>query len=148
MIALFEQDFNPITKYLIQHHVTKESIYEKLNQTRNGQNVTSDNQEALYDSLNKYAVNLNQRYIEGKVDRVVGREKEINDIIRILTRKNKNNAILIGSPGVGKTAIVEGLVQKIVNKDVPNNLLDKVVYNLDMSSLLAGAKYRGNLRKN
>lgn len=147
MIALFEQDFNPITKYLIQHHVTKESIYEKLNQTRNGQNVTSDNQEALYDSLNKYAVNLNQRYIEGKVDRVVGREKEINDIIRILTRKNKNNAILIGSPGVGKTAIVEGLVQKIVNKDVPNNLLDKVVYNLDMSSLLAGAKYRGEFEE-
>jgi len=147
MIALFEQDFNPITKYLTAHHVTKETIYEKLNQTRNGKTVTSENQEALYDTLNKYAVNLNQRYIDGKVDRVVGREKEINDIIRILTRKNKNNAILIGSPGVGKTAIVEGLVQKIVNKDVPQNLLDKVVYSLDMSSLLAGAKYRGEFEE-
>ncbi|WP_339289294.1 AAA family ATPase [Ureibacillus sp. FSL K6-0786] len=147
MIALFEQDFNPITKYLAEHHVTKESIYEKLHQTRNGQMVTSDNQETLYDALNKYAVNLNQRYVDGKVDRIVGREKEINDIIRILTRKNKNNAILIGSPGVGKTAIVEGLVQKIVNKDVPNNLLDKVVYSLDMGSLLAGAKYRGEFEE-
>lgn len=147
IIALFDQDFNPITKYLTNHHITKESIYEKLNQNRNGEHATSDNQEALYDSLNKYAVNLNQRYIDGKIDRVVGREKEIRDIIRILTRKNKNNAILIGSPGVGKTAIVEGLVQKIVNKDVPKNLLDKVVYNLDMSSLLAGAKYRGEFEE-
>ena len=75
---------------------------------------------------------MNQRCIDGKFDQVVGREREIHDIIRILTRKNKNNAILIGNPGVGKTAIVEGLVQKIVNKDVPKDLLDKVVYNLDI----------------
>ena len=147
MIALFDQEFNPIAKYLIEHNLTKETVYEKLNQNRNGKSVTSDNQEAIYDSLNKFAVNLNQRYIDGKIDQVVGREREIHDIIRIFTRKNKNNAILIGNPGVGKTAIVEGLVQKIVNKDVPKDLLDKVVYNLDMSSLLAGAKYRGEFEE-
>ena len=147
IISLFDQEFNPIAKYLIEHNLTKETVYEVLNQDRNEKSVTSDNQEVIYDSLNKYAVNLNQRYIDGKMDQVVGREREIHDIIRILTRKNKNNAILIGNPGVGKTAIVEGLVQKIVNKDVSKDLLDKVVYNLDMSSLLAGAKYRGEFEE-
>ena len=147
IMALFDQEFNPIAKYLIENNLTKEIVYEVLNQDRNGKSGTSDNQEAVYDSLNKYAVNLNQRYIDGEIDHVVGREIEIHDIIRILTRKNKNNAILIGNPGVGKTAIVEGLVQKIVNKDVPKDLLDKVVYNLDMSSLLAGSKYRGEFEE-
>src|SRR5690625_4351391 len=147
IIALFEQEFNPITKYLLDRNITKETVYMKMNKARKGKNATSSNQEAVYDSLNKYAVNVNQRYKDGKIDKVMNREKEIKDIIRILTRKNKNNAILIGSPGVGKSAIVEGLVQKIVDGDVPKGLADKIVYNLDMSSLVSGAKYRGEFEE-
>ena len=147
IIAIFDQEFNPITKFLLEYKIDKQIIYEKMNRGRKGKKAMSENQEVVYDSLNRYAVSLNQRYIDGKIDRVVGREREIQDIIRILTRKNKNNAILIGSPGVGKTAIVEGLVQKIVDQTVPKDLLNKVVYNLDMSSLLAGAKYRGEFEE-
>lgn len=147
ILALFEQDYNPITKFLKENKINKDHIYTKMNKVRKGKKAVSENQEAVYDSLNKYAVNLNQRYQDGKIDRVVGREKEIQDIIRILTRKNKNNAILIGNPGVGKTAIVEGLVQNIVHGNVPKDLQDKIVYNLDMSALLAGAKYRGEFEE-
>jgi ATP-dependent Clp protease ATP-binding subunit ClpB len=147
ILALFEQKFNPITTYLTENNIDKEVIYKKMNKIRKGKKATNENQEELYDSLSKYAVNLNQRYIDGHIEPVIGRDNEIQDIIRILTRKNKNNAILVGSPGVGKTAIVEGLVQKFVDKQVPANLENKLVYNLDMGSLVAGAKYRGDFEE-
>ncbi|WP_143833731.1 AAA family ATPase [Oceanobacillus senegalensis] len=147
IIALLEQEFNPITSFLNEKKLDKEVIYKKLNKIRKGKKAISQNQEMVYDSLNRYAVNLNQRYKDGKMDHVVGRDSEIQDIIRILTRKNKNNAILIGSSGVGKSAIVEGLVQKIVDGDVPKMLEDKRVYNLDMSSLVSGSKYRGEFEE-
>ncbi|GAB3790452.1 ATP-dependent Clp protease ATP-binding subunit [Virgibacillus kimchii] len=147
ILALFEQKFNPITIFLNDYEINKETIYKKMNKIRKGKKAVTQHQENLYDSLNRYAVNLNQNYIDGQIENVIGRHDEIQDIIRILTRKNKNNAILIGSPGVGKSAIVEGLVQKIVDNNVPKNLEDKVVYNLDMSALVAGAKYRGDFEE-
>jgi len=147
IIALFEQKFNPITSFLIENKIYKEVIYKKMNKVRKGKKAVLQNQVIVYDSLKRYAVNLNQRYIDGKMDNVVSRDNEIQDIIRILTRKSKNNAILIGSSGVGKTAIVEGLVQKIVDHDVPKDLEGKIVYNLDMSSLVAGSKYRGEFEE-
>ena len=145
--ALFTQKFNPITTFLLEHKMDREVVYENINTVRKGKKADSPHQELMYDSLRKYARNLNEQYRDDKMGRVVGRDKEINDIIRILTRKSKNNAILIGNSGVGKTAIVEGLVQKIIDRDVPTSLLDKVVYNLDMSSLVAGAKYRGEFEE-
>lgn len=147
ILALFEQKFNPITAFLNNNDINKEVINKEMNKMRKGKKAMTEQQESLFDSLNRYAVNLNQRYIDGQIDPIVGRTDEIQDIIRILTRKNKNNAILIGSPGVGKSAIVEGLVQKIAYKDVPKNLEKKIIYNLDMSALVAGAKYRGDFEE-
>lgn len=143
LLALFSQQYNPLTQYLLAHHITKENIYEQLHQSRHD----SSDEKVSYTTLNQYAVNLNEQYVAGKLDQVIGRDQEIDDIIRVLSRKSKNNAILIGHPGVGKTAIVEGLVQKIIQQDVPNELLHKIVYNLDMSALLAGAKYRGEFEE-
>ena len=119
----------------------------RIEELRGGERVTSQNQEEQYEALSKYARNLNEAVQSGKQDPVIGRDEEIRDVIRILSRKTKNNPVLIGEPGVGKTAIVEGLAQRIVKKDVPENLKDKLIYSLDMGALIAGAKYRGEFEE-
>ena len=123
--------------------ITKESFLKVLSTVRGNQRVTSDNPEATYDTLNKYGQDLVERAREQKLDPVIGRDAEIRNVIRILSRKTKNNPVLIGEPGVGKTAAVEGLAQRIVRGDVPEGLKDKKVFALDMGALVAGAKYRG-----
>ncbi|MGO4927392.1 ATP-dependent chaperone ClpB [Fundicoccus sp. Sow4_D5] len=147
MLALFEQKNNPLTKFLLENGLTKNKLNERIKELRGGDRVTSANQEETYESLAKYAINLNEAVKQNKLDPVIGRDEEIRDVIRILSRKSKNNPVLIGEPGVGKTAIVEGLAHRIVRKDVPENLKDKEIYSLDMGSLIAGAKYRGEFEE-
>jgi len=147
VLALMELQNHPLTRYLVQHHVTKEKLRARIEELRGGERVTSQNQEEQYEALSKYARNLNEAVQSGKQDPVIGRDEEIRDVIRILSRKTKNNPVLIGEPGVGKTAIVEGLAQRIVKKDVPENLKDKLIYSLDMGALIAGAKYRGEFEE-
>ena len=114
---------------------------------RKGNRVTSSNQEETYNSLNKYAINLNERAESGILDPVIGRDEEIRRVLQILTRRTKNNPILIGEPGVGKTAIAEGIAHRIIRNDVPENLKDKLIYSLDMGALIAGAKYKGEFEE-
>ncbi|WP_420894247.1 ATP-dependent chaperone ClpB [Vaginisenegalia massiliensis] len=147
VLALFDQKGNPLTQYLTSHGVTEEKMKERIQQLRGGDRVTSQNQEANYESLAKYATNLVKAVKENKLDPVIGRDEEIRDVIRILSRKTKNNPVLIGEPGVGKTAIIEGLAHRIVRKDVPENLKDKEIFSLDMGALIAGAKYRGEFEE-
>jgi len=127
--------------------ITPSKLKEAIMDLRNGQNVTSNSQEGTYQSLEKYAKNLNELAIAGKLDPVIGRDDEIRRVLQILTRRTKNNPILIGEPGVGKTAIAEGLAHRIITGDVPENLKTKVVYSLDMGSLVAGAKYKGEFEE-
>ncbi|NKZ28556.1 ATP-dependent Clp protease ATP-binding subunit ClpB [Facklamia miroungae] len=147
LLALYKQTNNPLTKWLIQKGITEVIFKERIEKLRGGTRVTSQNQEETYESLTKYATNLNEAVKNNKLDPVIGRDEEIRDVIRILSRKTKNNPILIGEPGVGKTAIIEGLAHRIVRKDVPENLKDKELYSLDMGSLIAGAKYRGEFEE-
>lgn len=147
LLAILNQAYNPITVYLTQQNINRDTILDKLNKVRKGKRATQQNQELSYQALDQYAENLNHKYRKGQLDIIIGREREIEEVTRVLSRKTKNNAILIGLPGVGKTAIVEGLVQKIELDEVPDNLRHKEVYNLDMSSLLAGAKYRGEFEE-
>lgn len=130
-----------------QYNVNKDSFMKILATVRGNTRVTSDSPEATYDALKKYGTDLVEKARSKKLDPVIGRDDEIRNVIRILSRKTKNNPVLIGEPGVGKTAIAEGLAQRIVKEDVPNNLKDKTIFSLDMGSLIAGAKFRGEFEE-
>lgn len=127
--------------------LNERSFLSAVNELRKGQTATSSGAEAQYQALEKYARNLNEGAQQGKLDPVIGRDEEIRRVLQILSRRTKNNPILIGEPGVGKTAIAEGLAQRIVSGDVPENLKDKKVYSLDMGALIAGAKYKGEFEE-
>jgi len=146
LYSLIESN-DTIGELLKDNKVNKKNLKEAIMDLRNGQNVTSNNAESSYKSLEKYAKNLNKLAQSGKLDPVIGRDDEIRRVLQILTRRTKNNPILIGEPGVGKTAIAEGIAHRIVNGDVPENLKSKIVFSLDMGALVAGAKYKGEFEE-
>ncbi|CAI2605063.1 Chaperone protein ClpB [Apilactobacillus kunkeei] len=147
VIALMDTTGNKVVDYVKDQGITKQKIEEVVQNIRGGEKVTSKNQEDNYQALKKFGVDLVAEARAGKLGPIIGRDEEILDVIRILSRMTKNNPVLIGDPGVGKTAIVEGLAKRIAVNDVPENLKDKSLFELDMSSLIAGAKYRGEFEE-
>ena len=146
-LGLLETARGSVKELFKTYQITKERVLKALQEVRGNQRVTTDNPEGTYDALEKYGTDLVKRAREQKMDPVIGRDEEIRNVIRILSRKTKNNPVLIGEPGVGKTAIAEGLAQRIVKKDVPKQLQDKTIFSLDMGALIAGAKYRGEFEE-
>ena len=146
LLAIFGTK-SKIAQILKDQGVTEKALKAAIDELRKGERVTSASAEETYNSLNKYAKNLNQLANDGKLDPVIGRDEEIRRVLQILSRRTKNNPMLVGEPGVGKTAIAEGLAHRIIQGDVPENLKDKVVYSLDMGALIAGAKYKGEFEE-
>jgi ATP-dependent Clp protease ATP-binding subunit ClpB len=146
ILAIFKSK-DTVSQQLKDQGVSENALLSAITELRKGENVTSQSAEESYNSLNKYAKNLNQLASEGKLDPVIGRDEEIRRILQILSRRTKNNPMLVGEPGVGKTAIAEGLAHRILKGDVPENLKDKQVYSLDMGALIAGAKYKGEFEE-
>ena len=147
MLSMIKHPNKAVKDLFKQYGITKDSFLKVLQTVRGNQRVVSDNPEDTYDTLEKYGYDLVERAREGKLDPVIGRDAEIRNVIRILSRKTKNNPVLIGEPGVGKTAAVEGLAERIVRGDVPEGLKDKAIFALDMGALVAGAKYRGEFEE-
>ncbi|TLF44964.1 ATP-dependent chaperone ClpB [Maribacter aurantiacus] len=146
LLAIFKSK-SKIAQILKDQGVTEKNLLAAINELRKGTKVTSQSAEETYNSLNKYAKNLNELADSGKLDPVIGRDEEIRRVLQILSRRTKNNPMLVGEPGVGKTAIAEGLAHRIVQGDIPENLKDKVIYSLDMGALIAGAKYKGEFEE-
>ena len=146
ILAIFKSK-STIAQILKDQGVTKKGLEEAINELRKGNRVTSQSAEETYNSLSKYAINLNQQAQDGELDPVIGRDEEIRRLLQILSRRTKNNPILVGEPGTGKTAIAEGLAHRIIRGDVPENLKDKLIYSLDMGALIAGAKFKGEFEE-